>query len=157
MKALKNIIQIVKSAWVDIEGYDSIDNCPIVVFDEICNTGNVSLLKWEDKDKNWQAWESINRQYTDTYGVSEDYKMMVKLRLICINLKLEIIKGKIWKTPFLVERERQMEELSNKSSNDIHESIAMISQIIGLQLSQNISIRQFISYTKSIKKRQSIK
>jgi len=154
MKTLKNIIQLVKSVWIEKEGYDSIDNCPITVFDEICSTGNVSLLKWEDKDKNWQAWEQINRQYTDTYGVSEDYKMMVKLRLICINLRMEIVNGKIWKTPFLVERKRQLEELADKTKTDIHESIAMISQVIGLQLSSDISIRQFVAYTKSIKKRQ---
>ena len=59
MKAIKKITQLIKSAWVDIEGYDSIDNCPITVFDEICSTGNVSLLKWQDKEKNWQAWEQI--------------------------------------------------------------------------------------------------
>jgi hypothetical protein len=157
MKALKNIIQFVKSAWIEKEGYNSIDNCPITVFDEICSSGNVSLLKWEDKEKNWQAWERINRQYTDTYGVSEDYKMLVKLRLICFNLRKEILSGKIWKKPFLVERERQIEELANKTKSDIYESITMISQILGMQLDMKITIREFMAYSQSIKKRQSIK
>jgi hypothetical protein len=83
--------------------------------------------------------------------------MLVKLRLICFNLRKEILGGKIWKKPFLVERERQIEELANKTKSDIYESITMISQTIGMQLDMKITIREFMAYSQSIKKRQSIK
>jgi hypothetical protein len=157
MSKIKKLIRFIKSAWHEQEGYNSIDNCPITVFDEICSTSNVSLLGWTEKEENWKAWENINKQYTDTYGVSEDYKMLVKLRLICFNLRKEILSGKIWKKPFLVERERQIEELANKTKSDIYESITMISQILGMQLDMKITIREFMAYSQSIKKRQSIK
>jgi hypothetical protein len=56
MSKIKKLIKFVKSVWHEGKGYNSIDNCPITVFDEVCSTSNVSLLGWGEKNENWKAW-----------------------------------------------------------------------------------------------------
>ena len=55
--------------------YNSIDNCPILIWDKITQTGDLKYLLKRGKvtDSAIKHYENINAQLIDNFGISDKY------------------------------------------------------------------------------------
>ena len=134
--------------------YNSIDNCPIVIYSKIQDNGDLSLLGEGEKEERVKAWSNIQDECLETYGVSKEFELIRSVRLEIVRLKLEILKGAIYKKPILFVKEQKLKELMTDSESDIYESIAILSQTLNFQLDRDITIREFYAHHKVLSNRK---
>lgn len=127
--------------------FDSINNCPIVLFYKVVDTGNFSLLGHESKKKNKKAWRAIKEEFLNEYGVTKEFRKQYATKLEIVGLKEAIWRGEKWKEPLLLAKQFQLSELEGgKGSGNIYQNLAFLSKYMGFQLDDKTTIRQYYIY-----------
>jgi hypothetical protein len=142
------IIDIFKTA----KYYDSIDNCPIGIFQKVLSGGDSSMLCYEGKPnkvKQHNAWELIFNEYVKEFGLPEQYTRYLAMMVRVINLydiaynqnkRSNITKAKI------LELKANL-ELNNDAKISFSVTLAQVSKEMGFKLDQNTTtVREFYSY-----------
>ncbi len=80
--------------------------------------------------------------------------MIRSVRLEIVKLKLQILKGAVYKKPLLFVKEQKLKELITDSDGDIFDSMAILSESLGFHLSQSITIREFYAYYKRLQNKK---
>ena len=134
--------------------YDSIDNCPIAIFNSILKSKDVKFLtiKGKAKIKTLQkAWEKIFNEYLEEYGLPEKYKKYLELNITASKLYNEAYnKNQRHKKTLAKVRELEAEEIfKDQKEEDFDLLVAKIEKNQGFNIDPySVSVRKFYSYVK---------
>ena len=75
--------------------YDSIYTCPVLTWDRVNKTGDFDLLKIAGRSNNdlaKAAYEQIQNEYIEEFGVPETYKLYVEKARLAVRQYAEAVK-----------------------------------------------------------------
>lgn len=143
------------------EYYDSIDYLPMIKWDKINKTMDVSLLlksngKINDEQKEVliKVWEAIYGEFVSVFGFGDYFNDIVNLETKIARLKLKmIIKGDESIQNFINANEKVLSEMKNKNSvGDVYKTKMAIEKKLGIRISLNdCSVREYYEYLRHIK------
>lgn len=131
--------------------YDSIYTCPVRIFSHVMKTGDYDALTNGRvyKHKGKYAWKRLMDEFCKEFGLPEDYKAYLKLRVQASKLYAKAIDKKHYITMARV-KEQQAEALirsMNGESQSLLQTAAMISRELGFAVDVNTcTVAQFYSY-----------
>ena len=137
--------------------FDSIDNCPILVFVLISEgKKDLSFLCIEGKPKeedSLEAWKNVYAEYIENFGVSAEFIHYTRERLkLCEMLECFYVRGEKWQRILIAIKKNEIAQLEanmNTSSSDFNATIGKLSKRMGFGIDpMRTSIRQFYSYLK---------
>lgn len=135
--------------------YDSIDNCPIGVFHNISENGDLSLLvkqgNYPKKDLE-KAWNKIYNEVIKDNGIPESYLDSIKYRIKALeqfnlayndNQRFRITLGQM----ALLQARTLLESTGEK--NNFNDTLAQLSKAVGFRLDKNIvTISEYLAYLR---------
>ena len=140
-------MQIFKSKY-----YNSIDNCPIGVFQYILKKGDLNRLTIKGKPSIKtlnQAWEQIYDEYLRLYGIPQSFRDYCLKKLQAGEMFAESIKeGMMWKRAIYEMLNEEAESLINQGhAEEFEKVLAITSKKAGFRLNPNeMSVREFYGY-----------
>lgn len=150
------------------EYYDSIDLLPIMNWNKIHETGDMTHLLVKKEKMNdeqikllLEVWRKLYDEYIDRFGFSESFQDMLTEKIKIGKLKLKkIITGDESISNFIRVHEIKLEALKSKAmagSSDIYKAKQAIESSVkyrGIRISlTETSVREFYSYLQDIKKK----
>lgn len=134
--------------------YNSIDNCPILIWDKITQTGDLKYLLKRGKvtDSAIKHYENINAQLIDNFGISDKYFDILRLRIKIEQMWLKVIdKDERYLIAQIQPLERELETKMkvDLSKSNIRMSLMAIEKNMSIKLNYNkVTIREFYDYCK---------
>lgn len=134
--------------------YSSIDNCPILVWDKLTQTGDLKYLVKRGKLTNsaTRHYENINAQLIDNFGISDKYFDILRLRIKIEQMWLKVIdKDERYLIAQIQPLERELEAKMkvDLSKSNIRMSLMAIEKNMSIKLNYNtVTIREFYDYCK---------
>ena len=106
----------------EIKIYNSIDNLPLKVFEEIGKTGDIKLLCLYDNPETYyedivEAWDNINKEIFDIFGYKDNQRSLMQAKVKYLNFMFEYFNknDRFAKTLAKLE-EQKMEFIENQIS-----------------------------------------
>jgi hypothetical protein len=135
--------------------FDSINNCPILIFDKINKTGDIRLLivdkaiNISDKEL-LKIWEKIFDEYIEIFGISETYVNWIMYMQEAIRLYDEAInEDKPHLYTMAQVKEIEASEMLTATVEDINITCAKISRELGFAVNPlKTTVSEFYSYIK---------
>lgn len=138
--------------------YNSIDNCPVLLFIQISQGEKQTAAlcykgKPNEKDS-FKSWEGIYNEYLNTFGVSTEYiHYMREKSQLCQMLKEFFVDGSKWQRNLIEIKKaeiKRLEEIMNNGESDFNTILGKLSKKMGFGIDPNkTTIRQFYSYLKA--------
>jgi hypothetical protein len=133
--------------------YNSISELPLKIFNKIVETGNLKLLiiegEYSDLDV-IEAWNSINKEFFNEFGISFEEKEQLKAKIRYINhMKKYYLENDAF-SKTLANLELQKKELNTKNEKNSYLKICVtISKILEMRIDySSITVGEFFHYVK---------
>ena len=139
--------------------YNNIDTMPIYNYLQVAEKGNKSALirKWGLFKSNFViAFEEIQRQIVNRFGISESYMEVLDLRkeIAILQLEMAITDDKFNKT-WINIKETELKQLQQRKSSTTDEIKDYLEKYKGFHLSlHTITVAEWFSYVKNYSKQQ---
>lgn len=139
--------------------YNNIDTMPIYNYLQVAEKGNKSALirKWGLFKSNFViAFEEIQRQIVNRFGISESYMEVLDLRkeIAILQLEMAITDDKFNKT-WINIKESELKQLQQRKSSTTDEIKDYLEKYKGFHLSlHTITVAEWFSYVKNYSKQQ---
>ena len=159
-----NLINKVKSFFLKVKFYDSIENIPMWNYWKIEETSDLKYLAigknyenqfFYDKLKASNAWTKVNGSYLDVFGVSEHYRdvLMLKRDIALNEYAWERNREPIARV-YAREAKKELENLELNSLNEKpQDQVFFIEKEMGFKVDpKKISLKDFYSYVNNINK-----
>ena len=140
--------------------YSSIDTLPLWNYQQIIDKDDLSyLLKLDDYlekpnidiDKLQQTWDVINCEIIDTFGITDKYRVILKLEheIVKFRLKAAVESDKTLETVADIKEKELKQQLEQNKTMKIDELIAVIETNFKFQLDEHkTTVKKFYSYLK---------
>lgn len=131
--------------------YNSIDNCPILIFHK-CLQGDISKLCYKGKshiNSLNQSWQNIFNEYIKEFGLNPAYtRYLQKMQKACEYYEMAYVHGqKDQKTMAQITEREALIEMGEQGSDNFNKVVAWVSKEMGFPVNpQKISVREFYSY-----------
>jgi hypothetical protein len=130
--------------------YDSIDNCPVLVFHEIMNGGDLKKLKMKGRfngKKALESWKKIFNQYIKEFGLPENYKTYLEKMSQAAGFWAKSIDDKFNKNMARIKEAEAKKALNDGAGGSFNDLVANVSKKMGFRVAPNeITVREFYSY-----------
>ena len=140
--------------------YHSIDTMPIYNYLKVVE-GNLQFMVMKrgifgDVEK---AFENIQRQLVDRFGISENYAQMLELRREICELKCDVaITGDRFQNTFIAIKEYELETLNKIKGSTTDEIKVILEKWLNRRLPlKEISVSEWFGYLKQFSQEQSKK
>ena len=139
--------------------YNNIDTMPIYNYLQVVEQGNNKALirKWGLFKSNFTtAFEEIQRQLVNRFGISESYMDVLEKRqeIACLQIDLHVTDDKFNKTLIGIA-ESELNELTNRKSSTTDEIKDYLEKYKGFHLSlHTITVAEWFGYVKNYSKQQ---
>jgi len=139
--------------------FNNIDTMPIYNYLQVAEKGNKSALisKWGLLKSNFViAFEEIQRQIVNRFGISESYMEVLDLRkeIAILQLEMAITDDKFNKT-WINIKESELKQLQQRKSSTTDEIKDYLEKYKGFHLSlHTITVAEWFSYVKNYSKQQ---
>lgn len=139
--------------------FNNIDTMPIYNYLQVAEKGNKSALisKWGLLKSNFViAFEEIQRQIVNRFGISESYMEVLDLRkeIAILQLEMAITDDKFNKT-WINIKETELKQLQQRKSSTTDEIKDYLEKYKGFHLSlHTITVAEWFSYVKNYSKQQ---
>lgn len=143
------------------EYYDSIDYLPVLAWEKIHATGDVSFLlkkrsaiNASQKGELDKAWEALYNEYVNVFGLGEQFKRALEMQVSIALLKLKkITTGDENIQTFIDVKSLQLAEMQkNNKGGDIYKAKKAIEKKMGIRIPlAEVSVREFYSYLRDLK------
>lgn len=142
--------------------YDSIDFLPIINWQKIHETSDVSWLliskrkpTRREQKKLSDTWEAIYNEYIKIFGLGDSFIRILEKRIQIEQLRLKMVYKQDPSIQTFVDVEREklklLENANNTSKQDIYRVKSSIEKVMGIRISMSeTSVREFYSYLKYI-------
>lgn len=129
--------------------YKSIKTLPLTIFEEIGKTGNLTLLGKGTAEETLEAWNSINREFFEEFGVKDKQieQIRSKIRYLKHMTKYYLDGDKFSRT--LANLELSKEEIGKSKSKGVSylKICVNLSKILEFRLDYNsLSTAEFFHY-----------
>lgn len=130
--------------------YSSIKTLPLSVFEEICKTGNLTLLGEGSTEETLSAWENINREMFEEFGTKDKQQqnLLSKIRYLRHMTKYYLTGDRFSRTLANLE-EAKMEANSTKNDKQVSylKICVNLSKVLEFRLDyNNLSVGEFFHY-----------
>lgn len=142
-----------------VQYYNNIDTMPIYNYLQVVEQGNNKALirKWGLFKSNFTtAFEEIQRQLVNRFGISESYMEVLEKRqeIACLQIDLHVTDDKFNKTLIGIA-ESELKELTNRKSSSTDEIKDYLEKYKGFHLSlHTITVAEWFGYVKNYSKQQ---
>ena len=139
--------------------YNNIDTMPIYNYLQVVEQGNNKALirKWGLFKSNFTiAFEEIQRQLVNRFGIAESYMDVLEKRqeIACLQIDLHVTDDKFNKTLIGIA-ESELNELTNRKSSTTDEIKDYLEKYKGFHLSlHTITVAEWFGYVKNYSKQQ---
>jgi len=137
--------------------YTSIHNLPIYNWNKIHETGDLGYLFLEYKKSDFKGlihlWDSIYSEYIKEFGLSKEYKEILKLKVNIAKQKADYIStGDRIKLNFIALDESRLQEIEKKEpKQSIHKTLMHIEKAQGVRITdKNTTVYEFYNYINNI-------
>ncbi len=133
--------------------YKSIKDLPIAVFQEILETGNLSLLGHGTAKELEAAWATIFDEFIQHFGLSDGYKSYMRHQQKAVELYAKAYtKNQLWLLAVAkVEEAKAKDALSGGEGGGFALAVAQVSKAMGFRVDpKNTTTFEFYSYIKLI-------
>lgn len=135
--------------------YDSIRNCPLSVWNQISETGDVRFLYrggWYRKKKALQAYQRIQSEYISEFGIPSFYRDYLKEMGRAAWEWSKVWNGEPWRKPVAMIREAQAKgKLDLMPKQSFITSLAQVSKGMGYRIDpKKITVWEFYGYVKAL-------
>jgi hypothetical protein len=133
--------------------YKSITELPLKVFDKIIQNGDLKLLIIDGEFSDLEvveAWDNINREFFNEFGMSFDEKENLKAKIRYINhMKKYYLQNDVF-SKTLANLELQKLEINTKNKNTSYLKICVtVSKILEMRIDYSaITVGEFFHYVK---------
>jgi len=147
-----------------MEFYNDMNDCPAWNFLEVSNTGDLKhigkaqpfqeIKEKKDYIDSLNAWDQMNMQFYDRYGISPKQKIILSIRKTILILKIEIATGGLRHAQSLLARELfKFNNLMKTDGNfNPFSVVPMVSKSMGFHLNiKDISAFEFFDYLELVK------
>lgn len=145
-----------------IEYFTSIEEMPIWNWFKIHSTNNIKFVcKSDPGDLSVKqvkeleaAFENINGEFIDTFGISEDFRKILDLRREITWLKVDMMEtGDKSLQNFIDMRESDLREVINGTRGDDYMEVkAHVEKFMGFKMNdKEVTVREYYTYIKVIK------
>ena len=142
-----------------VQYYNNIDTMPIYNYLQVVEQGNNKALirKWGLFKSNFTiAFEEIQRQLVNRFGIAESYMDVLEKRqeIACLQIDLHVTDDKFNKTLIGIA-ESELNELTNRKSSTTDEIKDYLEKYKGFHLSlHTITVAEWFGYVKNYSKQQ---
>lgn len=144
--------------------YKSIDNLPILVWERIHKTEDITNLiidkqeiTDEQKEKLNEVWKKIYNEYIEVFGFSEQFKNVYEQKTKIARLKVKkIISGDLSIENFIRIEQIKLNNMEKRIeiAPDIYDTKIIIEKKLGIRIPLNeVTVREFFSYMKDLNKK----
>lgn len=132
--------------------YNSIDNCPIGVFQSILKKGDLNNLIIKGKPsikKLNEAWENIYDEYLKLYGIPQGFQDYCNKKIQAGEMYAEsLIEGQSWKRAIYEMLNEEAESaISNQRAEEFEKVLAYTSKKVGFRINpKEMTVREFYGY-----------
>jgi len=137
--------------------YTSIHNLPIYNWNKIHETGDLGYLFLEYKKSDFKGlihlWDSIYSEYIKEFGLSKEYKEILKLKVNIAKQKADYIHSRDRiKLNFIALDESRLQEIEKKEpKQSIHKTLMHIEKAQGVRITdKNTTVYEFYNYINNI-------
>jgi len=137
------------------EMYKSIDKLPILIWLDIHETSDLTLLFIKQPKKiNFKAledaWEKINDEYLQCFGISEEMETTLENKRLAALAKCEyLITGERHHLTFAEIHEESAKIETKKIKVDIENNLAKLTKFYGVRLRSNeLTVREYYNFIK---------
>lgn len=137
--------------------YTSIHNLPIYNWNKIHETGDLGylFLKYKKSDFNGliQLWEVIYSEYIKEFGLSKDFKDILKLKVNIAKQKAEFIEtGDRIKLNFIALDENRLKEIEkSEPKQSFYKTLMHIEKSQGVRLTdKTTTVYEFYNYINNL-------
>ena len=141
--------------FIRSKNFNSIDNCPIGVFQDILRGASLRKLvtKGNPKDKQLiKAWGQIYDEYLKLYGIPDNYQEYCNKKIQAGEVFLQSLEpGQEWRRAIYKLLDSEAEGLIKSThKNEFEKVLAQTSKMIGFRLNpREITVREFYGYLNS--------
>lgn len=161
-KIYKNLLKSLKTNLLSKYGnkYSSIDDLPMYNWKKIHDTDE---LKWlfvtkqevENNELLERRWALIYDEYLNEFGLSDEYKEILKVKRKIANLQADyIIKGDRVLLNFINIEKNALESLydTSKKGSTFRDSLVHLEKMQGIKINtKTITVADYYNYLRSIK------
>jgi hypothetical protein len=141
--------------------YNSIDTMPIHNYLKVVDENDYSFMvvKRGIFGNVEQAFENIQRQLVDRFGISENYAEILELRREICDMKCEVaITGDRFQNTFINIKEAELEQLNKIKGSTTDELKVILEKWLGFKLNlQQITVSEWFTYLKQFSATQQTK
>jgi len=132
--------------------YNSIDNCPIGVFQSILKNGDLNrlIIKGKPSIKKLNiAWETIYDEYLKLYGIPQSFQDYCNKKIQAGEMFAEsLIEGQSWKRAIYEMLNEEAESaIASQQSEEFEKVLAYTSKKVGFRIDPKaMTVREFYGY-----------
>lgn len=140
------------------ECFDSIDNLPLFNWWKITDTGDLKWLYKEEVKKAdvkvYDLWEKIHNEYLEDYGLTPDFKQMLKLKKKWIIKQAEYIQGNRFASTEASIVDAKIQDLTSGEGMKREDTIIFLEERLGRELDpKKMTVRKYNDYIKYYSKK----
>lgn len=132
--------------------YNSIDNCPIGVFQDILRGASLRklVIKGKPKDKQLiKAWERIYDEYLRLYGIPQGYQEYCNKKIQAGEVFLQSMEaGQEWRRAIYKLLNAEAEgAIKHTHKQEFEKVLAQTSKMVGFRLNpKEVTVKEFYGY-----------